>query len=75
MLEKTGRDIQPITYPLNSMDEMHAWNAENIGDYFNSTEGRKMLIRATFEQAKEDGVSILEIGEDVWGLESFSMET
>ncbi|AOZ97629.1 amidohydrolase family protein [Butyrivibrio hungatei] len=71
LLEKTGRDIQPITNPLNSMDEMHAWNAENIGDYFNSTEGRKMLIRATFEQAKEDGVSILEIGEDVWGLGEF----
>ncbi|MCR4757997.1 MAG: adenosine deaminase [Butyrivibrio sp.] len=71
LLERTGRDIQPITNPLNSMDEMHAWNAENIGDYFNSTEGRKMLIRATFEQAKEDGVSILEIGEDVWGLGEF----
>lgn len=71
LLEKTGRDIQPITNPLNSMDEMHAWNVENIGDYFNSTEGRKMLIRATFEQAKEDGVSILEIGEDVWGLGEF----
>ena len=71
LLEKTGRDIKPITNPLDSMDEMHAWNAVNIGDYFNSTEGRKMLIRATFEQAKEDGVSILEIGEDVWGLGEF----
>ena len=67
----TGKDIQPIKKPLQSMDEMHAWNAKNIGDYFNSSEGRKMLIRATFEQAKEDGVTILEIGEDVWGLDEF----
>lgn len=67
----TGKDIQPIKKPLQSMDEMHAWNAKNIGDYFNSYEGRKMLIRATFEQAKEDGVSLLEIGEDVWGLGEF----
>lgn len=30
-----------------------------------------MLINATFTQAKEDGVTILEIGEDVWGLGAF----
>lgn len=69
--EHSGRTIQPITRPLCSMDEMHAWNAHNIGDYFNSTEGRQMLINATFAQAKEDGVTILEIGEDVWGLGEF----
>ena len=72
--EQTGKDIQPITEPLNSMDEMHAWNAQNIGEYFNSSEGRRMLIRATFVQAKEDGVSVLEIGEDVWGLGEFFHE-
>lgn len=71
LLEQTGRDIRPITEPLHSMDEMHAWNAQNIGNYFDTTEGRRMLIRATFEQAKEDGVTILEIGEDVWGLGAF----
>ena len=74
MKEQTGKDIQPITEPLNSMDEMHAWNAQNIGEYFNSSEGRRMLIRATFVQAKEDGVSVLEIGEDVWGLGEFFHE-
>ena len=36
-----------------------------------STAMRKFLIRATFEQAKEDGVTVLEIGEDVWGLNEF----
>ncbi|SDB50007.1 Adenosine/AMP deaminase [Pseudobutyrivibrio sp. YE44] len=69
--KQTGKDIQPIGKPLCSMDEMHAWNAENIGQTFNSTEGRKQLIEATFAQAKEDGVTILEIGEDVWGLGEF----
>ena len=34
-------------------------------------EGRKLLIAATFEQAKSDGVTVLEIGEDVWGLGEF----
>ncbi|WP_026651552.1 hypothetical protein [Butyrivibrio proteoclasticus] len=69
--ECTGKEINPITRPLSSMDEMHAWNAQNIGDYFNSSEGRRMLINAAFEQVKEDGVTILEIGEDVWGLGEF----
>ncbi len=69
--EHAGKNIQPITAPLHSMDEMHAWNAGNIGVYFNSAEGRRMLIKAAFAQAREDGVSILEIGEDVWGLGEF----
>lgn len=38
---------------------------------FNSTEMRKLLIRAAFQQAREDGVTVLEIGEDVWGLKEF----
>ena len=69
--EHTGKDIQPIRKPLHSMDEMHAWNAENLGHTFDSAEGRKTLIRAAFAQAIEDGVTILEIGEDVWGLDAF----
>ena len=71
MKEHTGKDIHPITKQLKSMDEMHAWNTRNIGEYFNSPEGRRMLIQATFAQAKEDGVTVLEIGEDVWGLGEF----
>lgn len=71
LLEHSGRDIPPITEPLNSMDEMHAWNGANIGNFFDTPEGRRLLIRATFAQAKEDGVYVLEIGEDVWGLGAF----
>lgn len=71
LLEHSGRDIPLITEPLNSMDEMHAWNGTNIGNFFDTPEGRRLLIRATFAQAKEDGVSVIEIGEDVWGLGAF----
>ena len=71
LLEHTGKDIQPLKSPLGSMDEMHAWNAQNIGADFETPEGRRMLIRAAFSQAKEDGVTVLEIGEDVWGLGEF----
>ena len=59
LLEHSGRDIRPITEPLNSMDEVHAWNGENIGSFFDTTEGRRMLINATFTQAKEDGVTVI----------------
>ncbi|MBQ9136215.1 MAG: adenosine deaminase [Lachnospiraceae bacterium] len=69
--KKTGTLIKPIDSPIFSMNEMHAWNQENIGEKFDSTEMRKMLIKATLQQAKEDGVTLLEIGEDVWGLGEF----
>ena len=71
LLKHTGKDIQPIKSPIRSMDEMHAWYSRNLGDQFEMPEGRKLLIRAAFLQAKEDGVTILEIGEDVWGLGQF----
>lgn len=69
--EQIGENIQAIKEPLHSMNDMHAWNEQNIGQIFNSSEGRRVLIDATFAQAKEDGVTILEIGEDVWGLNEF----
>lgn len=53
------------------MRDMDQWSQEYICQDFNSTEMRKLLIRATFQQAKEDGVTVLEIGEDVWGLKEF----
>lgn len=69
--EHIGENIQAIKKPLHSMNDMHAWNEQNIGQIFNSPEGRRFLMNATFAQAKEDGVTILEIGEDVWGLNEF----
>lgn len=71
IFKKTGHYIKPILHPLKSMNEMDAWSNKYIGNYFNNTDLRKLLIDATFVQAKFDGVSILEIGEDVWGLSEF----
>ena len=71
LLEHSGFDIRPLKDPIHSMDEMHSWNAQNLGERFETPEGRRLLIRAAFAQAKEDGVAVLEIGEDVWGLEAF----
>lgn len=71
LYQKTGKIIKPITSPLASMDEMHCWNQKNIGADFDTSEMRRLLIMATFQQAKEDGVTVLEIGEDVWGLSEF----
>lgn len=39
LLKHSGKDIQPIIKPLHSMDEMHAWNAQNLGNYFENPEG------------------------------------
>lgn len=71
IIDKTGYEIKPISEPLKSMSEMDAWSGQYIGNRFNSSEGRRLLIDATFEQAKLDGVTVLEIGEDVWGLGEF----
>ena len=71
IFNKTGHKIDPITKPLRSMSEMDAWSGKYIGDHFNSPEGRRLLIEAAFAQAKADGVTVLEIGEDVWGLGEF----
>ena len=71
ILSKTGYSIEPISGPIGSMNEMDAWSSRHIGNRFNSPEGRKMLIEAAFVQAKKDGVTVLEIGEDVWGLGEF----
>lgn len=71
LFNKTGVRIDPISSPLQSMREMDAWSRKYIGARFDSPEGRRLLIEATFAQAKNDGVTVLEIGEDVWGLGAF----
>lgn len=69
--QMTGVQIKPIHGCLSSMDEMHAWNRDNLGKRFDTPEMRRILIGATFQQASDDGVTVLEIGEDVWGLREF----
>lgn len=69
--QMTGVQIKPIHGSLSSMDEMHAWNRDNLGKRFDTPEMRRILIGATFQQASDDGITVLEIGEDVWGLREF----
>lgn len=68
---KVGIEIPSLKGVLSTMQYMHDWNNTYIGERFNTKEMRKLLIDATFIQAKKDGVKILEIGEDVWGLGEF----
>jgi len=68
---QTGIEIPFFKGVLSTMQDMHDWNNMYIGERFNTKDMRKLLIEATFVQAKEDGIKILEIGEDVWGLGEF----
>lgn len=67
----TGIDIPYCKNILKSMDDMHNWNSKYLGEKFNNKEMRKIKIDATFVKANLDGIKILEIGEDVWGLGEF----
>jgi Adenosine deaminase len=69
--QKTGVEIPFLHGVLSSMNDMHDWNNKYMGERFDSKEMRTLLIEAAFLQAKNDGVKILEIGEDVWGLGEF----
>ncbi|MBP1754981.1 MAG: putative adenosine/adenine deaminase, partial [Firmicutes bacterium] len=66
--ELTGIYIPSFEGVLTSMQDMHDWNAKYFGGRFDNSKMRRLLIDAAFVQAKADGVTILEIGEDVWGL-------
>jgi len=66
--EKTGVDVAPLDYVLKSMDEMHEWAGRHIGAAFKGPQGRMIGLEATFVQAKCDGVTRLDVGEDVWAM-------
>jgi len=68
---QTGIEIPFFKGILSTMQDMHHWNDMYIGERFNNKEMRKVLIDATFVQANIDGIKIIEIGEDVWGLGAF----
>jgi adenosine deaminase len=64
--KRTGVSIPSLAQKLNNMDEMHQWVGKYIGDIFETTEKRTIAIEACFQQAVDDGVSVLETGDDVW---------
>jgi adenosine deaminase len=50
------------------MEEMHAWTHANLAPLFEGVDGRALALEAAFIQAREDGVTRIELGEDVWGI-------
>jgi adenosine deaminase len=66
--EKTGVDIRPLDCVLGSMAEMHAFAEQNLLPAFPGLAGRALAFDATFVQARKDGVTRLELGEDAWGI-------
>lgn len=65
---RTGRDIVPVSQPLASMDEMHAWTGTHVGDLFSGREGRKLGWEGAFVRARRDGLTRVEFGDDVWQI-------
>jgi adenosine deaminase len=72
--EWAGRDIAPLDRPLASMAEMGAWVEDLLGSVFSGPKGRLRAFEAAFVQAKYDGVTRLEIGEDVWAITLFDQD-
>lgn len=66
--EKTGIDVIPIEHVLNSMSEMHEWVDRHVGPALKGPMGRMLGLEATFVQARLDGVTRLDCGEDVWAM-------
>lgn len=64
----TGLDISPLDRVLTSMDDMHAWVSEQVGERFHRMPGRALGFEAAFVAARKDGVTRIEAGEDVWGI-------
>jgi hypothetical protein len=68
VLRATGHDVAPLDRPLASMAEMHAWIDRHLAPIFAGRAGRLAAFEATLVQAREDGVTRLETGEDVWTI-------
>ena len=59
-----GPKYAPLDHRLTSMDEMHAWASQNIGQL--DGKRRLQLLEAAFARAAKDGVVRFELGDDVW---------
>ena len=66
--QATGLDIRPVDRVLTSMGDMHAWVRDQGRGLFDRMPGRVLGVEAAFVQARKDGVTRLEAGEDVWGI-------
>ena len=66
--ERTGVDVAPLAGRLTSMAEMHAFAEERLASILSGPAGRALAFEATFVQARKDGVTRLEVGEDAWSI-------
>ncbi|MGI6621213.1 MAG: adenosine deaminase [Bacillota bacterium] len=72
IFRQTGIRMPSLDRTLHSIHDMHSWCEEHIGlGRFDTLEMRRILVEAAFYQAKQDGVTLLEIGEDVWANDKF----
>jgi hypothetical protein len=60
--EILGRRFAPLGHRLTSMDVMHAWASENLGDFDPKLGAR--LLGAAFARANRDGLVRYELGND-----------
>ena len=65
---RTGVDIAPVEGRLESMAEMHAFADARLAPVLNGPAGRALAMEATFVQARKDGVTRIEVGEDAWSI-------
>jgi adenosine deaminase len=61
-----GRRVAPLDHKLASMNEMHAWAGENLGDI--DPKLRPQLFEAAFVRAAKDGLVRFELGDDIWAI-------
>jgi adenosine deaminase len=64
--QAAGVSVPPVTKPLATIQEMHEWVQTHIGPLFDTAQKRTLASQALFVQAAEDGIAVLETGEDVW---------
>ncbi|HXC56600.1 MAG TPA: hypothetical protein VNU97_14980 [Rhizomicrobium sp.] len=66
-----GRDIPVLDRTLHSMAQMHDWAGTHHGFLHATPAGRLKCIEASFVQARLDGVTRVELGDDVWSSTLF----
>ncbi|MFZ1990782.1 MAG: adenosine deaminase [Alphaproteobacteria bacterium] len=67
----SGRAIPVLDRKLATMDEMHAWVETHVGRPFADSGGRLKAFEATLIQARADGITRLEVGDDIWAITLF----
>ena len=59
--QQLGRAIPPPPHRFQSIDEMTAYSVATLGELLHTIGGFEFLHRAAFQQARDDGVCVLEM--------------